>query len=228
MIVYSASKAEFVEHVKFNQIEKVIEEEVWRKLKRRTPKSEITSWKNSLQYMFNALLDQGIPPSAGVAVEYTIPLTSRRVDFILTGKDASRNDTAIIVELKQWSEAEVTDKDAIVRTFLNGSIREVNHPSYQAWSYSALIEDYNETVREEHISLQPCAYLHNMDSGAAINDSRYHEHTDRAPVFISSDAKKLSDFLRRNIRYGDSDNIMYRIEHGVIKPSLLKQPIGRC
>ena len=151
MIVYSASKAEFVEHVKFNQIEKVIEEEVWRRLKRRTPKSEIASWKNSLQYMFNALLDQGIPPSAGVAIEYTIPLTSRRVDFILTGKDASRNDTAIIVELKQWSEAEVTDKDAIVRTFLNGSIREVNHPSYQAWSYSALIEDYNETVREEHI-----------------------------------------------------------------------------
>ena len=62
MIVYSASKAEFVEHVKFNQIEKVIEDEVWRKLKRRTPKSEIASWKNSLQYMFNALLDQGIPP----------------------------------------------------------------------------------------------------------------------------------------------------------------------
>ncbi|GAA3585555.1 DNA/RNA helicase domain-containing protein [Marinobacter xestospongiae] len=219
MIVYSASKAEFVEHVKFNQIEKVIEEEVRRKLKRKTPKSEIESWKNSLQYMFNALLDQRIPPSAGVAIEYTIPLTSRRVDFILTGKDASRNDTAIIVELKQWSEAEVTDKDAIVRTFLNGSIREVNHPSYQAWSYSALIEDYNETVREEHISLQPCAYLHNMDSGEAINDSRYAEHTERAPVYISSDAKKLSEFLRRNIRYGDSDNILYRIEHGVIKPS---------
>ncbi|MTJ00182.1 MAG: DUF2075 domain-containing protein [Marinobacter adhaerens] len=219
MIVYSASKAEFVEHVKFNQIEKVIEEEVWRKLKRRTPKSEIESWKNSLQYMFNALLDQGIPPSAGVAIEYTIPLTSRRVDFILTGKDASRNDTAIIVELKQWSEAEVTDKDAIVRTFLNGSIREVNHPSYQAWSYSALIEDYNETVREERISLQPCAYLHNMNSGEAINDARYSEHTERAPVYISSDAKKLSEFLRRNIRYGDSDNILYRIEHGVIKPS---------
>lgn len=219
MIVYSASKAEFVEHVKFNQIEKVIEEEVWRKLKRRTPKSEIESWKNSLQYMFNALLDQGIPPSAGVAIEYTIPLTSRRVDFILTGKDSSRNDTAIIVELKQWSEAEVTDKDAIVRTFLNGSIREVNHPSYQAWSYSALIEDYNETVREERISLKPCAYLHNMDSGEAINDARYAEHTERAPVYISSDAKKLSEFLRRNIRYGDSDNILYRIEHGVIKPS---------
>lgn len=219
MIVYSASKAEFVEHVKFNQIEKVIEEEVWRKLKRKTPKSEIESWKNSLQYMFNALLDQGIPPSAGVAIEYTIPLTSRRVDFILTGKDASRNDTAIIVELKQWSEAEVTDKDAIVRTFLNGAIREVNHPSYQAWSYSALIEDYNETVREERISLQPCAYLHNMDSGEAINDDRYAEHTVRAPVYISSDAKKLSEFLRRNIRYGDSDNILYRIEHGVIKPS---------
>ncbi|WP_372987716.1 DNA/RNA helicase domain-containing protein [Marinobacter sp.] len=219
MIVYSASKAEFVEHVKFNSIEKLIEEALYKKLRRRTGKSEVQSWKNSLQYMFNILTDESIPASAGVAVEYNIPLTSRRVDFILTGKDGSRNDTAIIVELKQWSTAQVTEKDAIVKTFLNGGVRETNHPSYQAWSYSALIEDYNETVRDEHIGLRPCAYLHNMDCGAAVNDPRYSEHTDKAPVFINSDAKKLSDFLKRYIKYGDSDDIMYRIEHGVIKPS---------
>ena len=219
VIVYSASKSQFVEHVKFNAIEKIIEDTVWQKLRRRTSGSEIASWKNSLQYMFNILVDDGIPAAAGVAVEYNVPLTNRRVDFILTGKDAARNDAAIIVELKQWSEAEVTQKDAIVKTFLNGAIREVNHPSYQAWSYSALIEDYNQTVREEQIGLYPCAYLHNMASDDAVNDSRYHEHTEKAPVFISSDAKKLSDFLKSYIKYGDSDHTLYRIEHGVIKPS---------
>jgi uncharacterized protein len=219
VIVYSASKSQFVEHVKFNAIEKIIEDTVWQKLRRRTSRSEIASWKNSLQYMFNILVDDGIPATAGVAVEYNVPLTNRRVDFILTGKDVARNDTAIIVELKQWSDAEVTQKDAIVKTFLNGAVREVNHPSYQAWSYSALIEDYNQTVREEQIGLRPCAYLHNMISGDAVNDRRYHEHTDRAPVFISGDAKKLSQFLKNYIKYGDSDHILYRIEHGVIKPS---------
>lgn len=40
--------------------------------------------------MMSVLLDEGIPASAGVAIEYNIPLTNRRVDFILTGKNDQR------------------------------------------------------------------------------------------------------------------------------------------
>lgn len=219
MIVYSATKSEFINHVRFNRIENIIQKAVLEKIGRRTPISEINSWKNSLDYMFRILIDEGIPGAAGVAIEYNIPLTNRRVDFILTGKSPDKKDAAVIIELKQWSEAEVTEKDAIIQTFIGGGVRETNHPSYQAWSYAALIEDYNETVREEEIFLQPCAYLHNMESGDAVNDARYRHHTDKAPVFISSDAQALASFLKKYIRYGDSSDIMYRIEHGVIKPS---------
>ncbi|MBB5021939.1 DNA/RNA helicase domain-containing protein [Desulfurispira natronophila] len=219
MLVYSATKQKFIDDVRSNRISDVIENEVSRRLNRNSPRSEVASWDNSLRFMMSALLDQSIPASAGVAIEYNIPLTNRRVDFILTGKNHKRDDTAIIVELKQWQYVEVTQKDAIVRTPLGGSVRETNHPSYQAWSYGALIEDYNETVRFESIRLVPCAYLHNMKQAEAINDPFYEHHTRRAPVFISQDALKLSKFLSQHIRYGDSNNIMYRIEHGVIKPS---------
>jgi hypothetical protein len=149
-----------------------------------SPKNEFISWKNSLQYMFNVLHDNDIPASAGVSIEYNIPLTNRRVDFILMGKDANRRDTAVIVELKQWQEVEVTRKDAIVKTRFQHGEKETNHPSYQAWSYAALIEDYNETVRNESIALLPCAYLHNMKTGDAINDDFYAEHIKKLPVFI--------------------------------------------
>ena len=114
MIVYSATKQQFVDDVRLNAIADIIENEVSRKLNRNSPKNEFISWKNSLQYMFNVLHDDDIPASAGVSIEYNIPLTNRRVDFILTGKDANRRDTAVIVELKQWQEVEVTRKDAIV------------------------------------------------------------------------------------------------------------------
>lgn len=219
MLVYNSTKQQFIDDVRSNRISEVIENEVLRRLNRNSPRSEIISWENSLRFMMSVLLDESIPASAGVAVEYNIPLTNRRVDFILTGKNHEKSDTAVIVELKQWQTAEITQKDAIVRTLLGGGLRETNHPSYQAWSYSALIEDYNETVRSEDISLIPCAYLHNMKQGDAINDPFYAEHTSRAPVFISKDAMKLSQFLGQHIKYGDSNNIMYRIEHGVIKPS---------
>lgn len=219
MLVYSATKQDFINDVRSNRIGEIIQNEVSRKLRRNSPRNEFLSWENSLRYMFQALIDPDISPSARVAIEYNIPLTNRRVDFILTGKDPHRNDSAVIIELKQWSEVEKTGKDAIVKTFINGGVRETNHPSYQAWSYAALIEDYNETVRQEAISLRPCAYLHNLKSGNAINDDFYADHVRRAPVFISPDALKLADFIKSHIKYGDSDDIMYRIEHGVIKPS---------
>lgn len=219
MLVYRATKQKFIDDVCANAIGTLVENEISRRLGRNSPRSEVMSWENSLQFMMNVLLDEDIPASAGVAIEYNIPLTNRRVDFILTGKNACREDAAVIVELKQWQAVEVTRKDAIVKTLLGGALRETTHPSYQAWSYAALIEDYNETVRSEEIALVPCAYLHNMKSAESINDPFYEDHTRRAPVFISPDAKRLSRFLKQHIRYGDSDDIMYRIEHGVIKPS---------
>ena len=219
MIVYSATKREFVDDVRSNRIAEIIENEVLRKLNRNSPRNEKLSWENSLQYMSQVLWDDDIPAAAGVAIEYNLPMTNRRVDFILTGKDANRNDTSVIIELKQWQEVKKTTKDAIVKTRFQHGEQETNHPSYQAWSYSALIEDYNDTVRKESIRLLPCAYLHNMKSREVINDPFYDEHTSKAPVFISPDALKLADFLKKHVKFGDSDNIMYRIEHGVIKPS---------
>ncbi|MES9853994.1 MAG: DUF2075 domain-containing protein [Candidatus Thiodiazotropha sp. L084R] len=219
MLVYSGNKKNFIEDVSANAIENIILSEFERKLFKRPSKNEVLSWKNSMQYMFKILIDSDIPQDSGVSIEYVLPLTSKRIDFILTGKDEEKRETAIIIELKQWSEVKKTIKDGVVETFLAGGERETNHPSYQAWTYAALIEDYNETVRHEDIRLMPCAYLHNLISDSEINDPFYATHTSKAPVFISSDAKKLAEFLKKFVKYGDSDNIMYRIEHGKIKPS---------
>lgn len=219
MLVYSGNKQKFVRDVGDNSIESIILSEFQRKLFKRPSRNEVLSWKNSMQYMFKILIDPDIPPDSGVSIEYVLPLTSKRIDFILTGKNTDKRDTAVIIELKQWSDVKRTEKDGVVKTLLAGGERETSHPSYQAWTYAALIQDYNETVRQEQIHLMPCAYLHNLNSASAINDPFYSPHTSKAPVFISSDAQKLTDFLKTHVRYGDSDNIMYRIEHGRIRPS---------
>jgi DUF2075 family protein len=219
MIVYSATKQQFVKDVNSNVIHARITAELLRSLGRKVGKSELSSWRNSMQFMESVVNDDEIPDDAGVSIEFNIPLTNNRIDFILSGKDENQVETAVIIELKQWSEVSVTTKDAIVQTFLGGGIRDTNHPSYQAWSYAALIEDFVETVRKDSIKLIPCAYLHNLESGDAVNDPRYQVHLDKAPVFISKDAKKLNAFLRQFVKHGDSNDIMYRIEHGKIRPS---------
>ncbi len=219
MIVYSASKKEFRDDVVSNCIETKILEVFERKLRHSTSKSEIESWKNSMMYMNNILSDHKIPENAGVSIEYKIPQTSNRIDFILTGKDQHKTDTAIIIELKQWTDVKRTSKDAIVETFVGRAEREMNHPSYQAWTYAALLQDFNETVREENIMLKPCAYLHNCEDYDVINHSFYHEHIEKAPSFLKNDAQRLQGFIKQYVKYGDANNIMYRIDHGKIKPS---------
>ncbi|MEX2488009.1 MAG: AAA family ATPase, partial [Pseudomonadales bacterium] len=146
MIVYSATRKEFSDDVFSNQIAEKIHLAFKGRLHHATSRNEVESWKNSMQYMNNVLLSAETPDDARVGIEYKVPLTSKRLDFILTGMDEKRQDVAVIVELKQWSSATATDKDAIVESFVGGARRELLHPSYQAWSYAALIRDFNETV----------------------------------------------------------------------------------
>jgi len=219
MIVYSATRRDFSNDVFSNQIERKILDALQTRLGRSTAQTEVAAWKNSMQYMNNLLIDGEIAEDAGVAIEYTIPQTAKRIDFILTGKDEDSRDTAVIIELKQWTEALETEKDGIVETFVGGAQREMLHPSYQAWTYAALIRDFNETVQDDDIQLVPCAYLHNCITPGAIRAEAYKHHTDLAPVFVRDDTELLKRFIQRFVHYGDSDQILYRIENGRIRPS---------
>ena len=219
MIVYSGTKSQFRQDVMTNDIGGIIYNAYQGATGHRTPRNQILAWTNSLQYMDRVLNDPAIPEDAGVAIEYHIPRSSKRIDFILTGTDAANTDTAVLVELKQWQQAALTTKDAIVSTVFTGGPQETAHPSYQAWSYKRLLEDYNATVQEEKINLYPCAYLHNYEPDNVINNPFYAQYTKEAPVFLKPDALKLQEFIKRNIRRGDSNKLLYRIDHGKIKPS---------
>jgi uncharacterized protein len=219
MIVYSGTKEKFQNDVMTNNIGNIILETYKGITGRSTGQSEVTSWTNSLQYMDRVLADSEIPADAGIAIEYHIPQSSKRVDFIITGQNSENQETAILIELKQWQKAELTDKDAVVVTRFKHGEQETSHPSYQAWSYKRLLEDFNATVEEEDILLYPCAYLHNYEPDSVISNEFYREYTSKAPLFLKPDAIKLRDFIKQHVRHGDRSQIMYRIDHGKIRPS---------
>ena len=219
MLVYTATKKRFLDDVRANRIETEILAAFRSGLGHSTSAGEISSWRNSMQYMHNVLLDSGIPDDSGVAIEYRIPMTSKRIDFILTGQDGNSRESAVIVELKQWSEASVTPMDAIVSTYVGGAVREVAHPSYQAWTYAALLEDFNEEVQTSGTRLVPCAYLHNFEDGTSLRDARYKEHLEKAPLFLKEDGERLGRFIKNYVRKGDRGDLLYRIDKGRVRPS---------
>ena len=221
MLVYEGIKSGFINDVNLNMIVNKIYER-YRKFFGRTTESQLNSWKNSMQYMRGILDDNEIPNNAGVAIEFNIPTTSKRIDFIISGKDKNKKNSVIIIELKQWETCKaVSGKDGIVETYTGGAVREVAHPSYQAMSYANLIKDFNETVQNEDIGLYPCAFLHNYDlkGDDPICSSQYQEYIKEAPMFGSKDFNKLRLFIKRYIVEGDDRETLYKIENGKIRPS---------
>ena len=221
MLVYEGIKSGFIDDVNLNRIVDKIYDR-YKQFFGRTSESQLNSWKNSMQYMRGVLDDNEIPDNAGVAIEFNIPTTSKRIDFILSGRDNNRKDSVIIIELKQWETCTAVEgKDGIVSTFTGGGVREVAHPSYQALSYANLIKDFNETVQLDDIGLYPCAFLHNYDlrDNDPICSSQYQEYIKEAPMFGSNDFEKLRRFIKRYIVEGDDRELLYKIENGRIRPS---------
>ena len=223
MIIYQASKSQFLHHALRDDIEDVVSRQYRSVTGHGVGPSEIQAWKHSLLEMAKVLGDEEIPDDAGVAIEYQLPQSSKRIDFVITGEDASARTKVVIVELKQWSESRRSEKDAIVWARRGGRAgeREGPHPSYQAWSYAAYLQDFNAAVQDGAMTLQPCAYLHNHPRDGEIDHPHYRAHLERAPLFLARERAKLQAFIREHVRHGDRKGALYAIENGRIRPSKL-------
>ena len=230
MIVYDGIKTDFLTSCEKDTIAMEIEENILSKMGKHTPKAEFRSWENSLNYMYKVLNDSEIPSDAGVAIEYNIPQTSKRVDFMISGYGENDDPGMVIVELKQWdSITEVYGADALVETYVGGGVHRVVHPSYQAWSYAQLIRDYNQEVQDREIHLSPCACLHNYirHENDPLDSKQYSDYLEEAPAYTKGQLDQLRDFIKKTVVKGDKKEVLYQIDHGIIRPSKsLQNAIG--
>lgn len=224
MLVYTGTKAQFVVDVKTNAIADKILEEVRRRGLNAGQDREYNSWQNSMQFMRNIVDDTDIDNEVEIAIEYNIPLTSKRVDFIIAGSDSQKKDNVVIVELKQWSNAQKVDDDMhySVRTVVAGAERIVCHPSYQAYSYSRFIQNYSEEVNQQHVNLIPCAYLHNYlpENRSSLDAPIYKEWTDLAPFFVKNQTVEFSAYIKKYVtKKSVNGALLYTIDHGRLRPT---------
>ena len=224
MIVYNASKGQFVQDVRMNVIACKILDLIRQKGLNAGQDREFTAWQNSMQFMRNIVDNPEIEDDVQIAIEYNIPQTSKRVDFIIIGANETGHDSIVIVELKQWKEAEKVDDDMhfCVRTFVANEKRIVCHPSYQAYSYSRFIANYSQIVNENQIRLVPCAFLHNYKPAykQALAADIYKEWYTSAPFFIMDEVQPFIDFIKKYVtRKSSKGDLLYLIDHGRIKPT---------
>lgn len=224
MIVYSATINEFNNDVIMNSISDKILNKLLENNIHGGQDAEYRAWQNSLNFMKNVLDDSEFDKDIRVAIEYQIPRTSKRVDFIIAGADKDNKNNVIIVELKQWEKVEKIDDEMLhsVKAFTGGANRMVSHPSYQAYSYAVFIRNSSEQVQDEDINIVPCAYLHNYEEKYLdqLNDEIYKIWYEEAPFFIKNQVLDLRKFIKKYITKKSSDgDLLYKIDNGRIRPS---------
>jgi hypothetical protein len=57
-----------------------------------------------MNYMYKVLNSADIPDDITIAIEYKVPATSMRIDFIVSGLNNVDAPSVVIIELKQWSK----------------------------------------------------------------------------------------------------------------------------
>ena len=219
MQLYSGSTVDFISDATRNTIASKLERSFFRHFRYEPPKSEVRSWQNSLRAMAGTL-ELGNFTDHGIAVEYQLPLSSKRLDCMITGTDVAEQPTAVIVELKQWEHAAPSTIEECVTTFVGGNERSVLHPSRQVGNYQRYLLDVNTAFSEDNIGLRACAYLHNLQSSNAIElrGERHHDLVAQWPIYTGDEVDGLVDYLQTNIGSGRGAPVLEHVLRGRFRP----------
>ncbi len=156
-------------------------------------------------------------------LEYQLPMSSRRLDCLVTGRNDQRNDNAVIIELKQWDRCSHSDGEREVITPLGFSEREVLHPSVQVGQYKTYLEDTHTAfyAGAAPIGLNACSYLHNYSfvQNDVLLEEKFKEVLEEYPVFSADDVEILAAYLRERLLMGEGLEVLRRVEEGGVKPS---------
>lgn len=220
MQLYAGRTAEFVRDATHNAIAQRLAEAFLAHYRYRPGDGEFHSWQNSLRAL-SSVIEAGRLHDNGILLEYQLPLSSLRLDALLTGSSGQRQ-RAVIVELKQWSQAEPGSADDLLRTWVGGGHRDVLHPSVQVNQYRRYLCDANEAFHgEQRIALDACAYLHNYAPlpGDPLLDPRTEAVRALAPVFTGGETSALAQHLSTRLGDGDDGVVMERVAQGRFRPA---------
>lgn len=221
MIVYDNVKSGFIEDLRKDILVAKIEENYREKIG-GVKTGEKTAWENSLKRVVKIINNKDIPEDAGVAVEYKVPETDRRIDFMISGYSEEGKGVIIIIELKQWSKVDEVPNSLLVRALVSkNNVKETSHPSRQALNYAGYLSNLIEPVIENKIILHPCSYLHNyaIKENDPLLDNKFDPLFKQSPVFTMDDEDELRDFIKKYIKKGDREKVLFELDNGNIVPS---------
>ena len=220
MILYCSSVDKFINDVNDKRIINILNNSMKENLYHYTSESEKISWGNSLEYMSNVISNSKIPNDCTVVLEYNLPISSSRVDLVISGYDEFNREKILLFELKQWSKVEIVENsDILLETYVGNGLRKVVHPAYQVLTYKDLLCDYNKYIQNNNVVVVPCVVMHNYSMDEIINSEKFSGITSDVNLFYKDDFGKLINFLNDSFFSGDDSKIINNIDNSDFCPS---------
>jgi DUF2075 family protein/DNA replication protein DnaC len=220
MQLYAGSSKQFVDDAVQNRIAEKLKEAFFNYFRYNPPLSEVRSWQNSLSRMcmviqYASLMEHGI------ILEYQLPLSSKRLDCMITGVNDVGKPNAVIIELKQWDEVSPSEIDDCVVTFIGRSLRDHLHPSRQVGNYQLHLENYHTAFHTGGVGLSSCSYLHNIqyNSQNELFNERFKSIIEEFPVFTGDQTSEMAEYLSKRVGKGDSQNVLAQVLQSKYKAS---------
>lgn len=219
MHLYSGLSTDFVADATQNRIAGKVEDAFFANFRYTPPQSEVRSWRNSLRAMADAINLGGFDDH-GVIVEWQLPLSSKRLDVMVTGHDEAVRPSAVIVELKQWDGARPSFVEDCVLVDLGGGPREVLHPSRQVGNYQRYLLDTHTSFSTGDVNLTSCAFAHNLvhDPTSELFSDRHRPILDQFPLFAGDQVDGLTDFMSAGVSSGNGGPVLEKVLAGRYRP----------
>jgi uncharacterized protein len=152
-----------------------------------------------------------------------MPLNSKRLDVLITGSNPStKRDSAVIVELKQWTEVGRSNITDCVTVEYGGRPRDTLHPSRQVAQYQRyLLDTHPAFTNDPPIALDACAYLHyaQHDPASPLYHADFATLLATNPAFAGDQFDALASFLDQRVAGPDEGNeILERVAATAFKP----------
>ncbi|GAB2909875.1 DNA/RNA helicase domain-containing protein [Nonomuraea fastidiosa] len=180
--------------------------------------AERRSWDRSLPMLARDLVDAGLG-DVEMLVEFQLPLTSKRADAVLAGVDRlTGHDAYVVVELKQWSRAELYEHDPDLVLVEGVPHAPRLHPAVQVRTYRDYLADFIEVLDDRSDVVDGVAYLHN----AADPDIRDLYSTARGKhvhLFGRTRRAAFLDYLRNRFAPRPGFDAAERLLASAIRPS---------
>jgi uncharacterized protein len=221
MRLYSGSSTSFIEDATRNRISEILSREFASVYGRAPSVEESRSWTNSL-VRIKDVFSEGRLRDNGVLLEYQLPLSSRRLDCLVTGTDPAGAARAEIVELKQWDWCASVDEPNEVLTRVGHGTRVVPHPSVQVAGYHQYLLDMHSAFYEQNpVVLGSCSYLHNFQraNAGALLAAKFDSTLASHPMFLADDFDALVTRMRDRLSKGSGLPTLHRIERAPVRPS---------